>query len=441
MRVAKQLSARAVNAITKDGFHSLGGVIGLYLQVRGNSKQYVLRFTYPGSKKRSFFSLGGLAEISLAEARRKAAKLREQLLNGLDPVTDKREREAKARELAQQEAENSFTFRDAAIAWHQMRLERGYFQKRTKTEEIIRRSLELHIFPFIGAIPLKDLKAQDVFNCIMPMWTTTTPMGKYCIYIIGQVWNWAVALGKVSGENPSRLSSALGVLLKSHGTPKRSRNHGSLTPEEIPEFVEALYNRKGMASKALLFSILTASRSYPTRSAKWEDIDFERRMWIVPEADMKVKGKGNFTVYLSDQAIALLKSIPRGSSPYVFVGDTTGAKVDSTTYVRAMEYLVKTRVREGFPKWIDKRQSDKLGREIRITPHGVARASFKTWTRTGDNIRKFYTDAVELCLAHNIDTKYDGAYDRASLEEERRRVMAAWGEYCFSRIEQKSELP
>ena len=439
MKHATQLSVKAVSALTKDGFHALGGATGLYLHIRGSSKRYVLRFTYPGTKKRSFFSLGSMKELTLAEAREKANALRKKLLDGVDPVTAKRADAEAAKALIKEHDLKRYTFRDAATDWHSMRLETGYFRNRAKTESIIRRSLELHIFPFIGTIPLVELKAQDVFNAILPLWKTTTSMGKYCVGICGQVWDWAVAMGKVTGANPSRMSGALGVLLRSHGTPMHGRNRGMLQPDEIPEFVAALYAREGMASKSLLFAILTASRSYPARSAKWEDIDLEQKKWVVPEADMKVKGHGDFVVYLSDQVVSLLKSIPRSSSPYVFVGDTTGAKIDPTTFVRAMEYLVKTRVREGFPKWIDRVQSEKLGKEIRITPHGVARASFKTWTRTGENLRKFYTDAVEMCLAHTVDTKYDGAYDRAGLEEERRLVMEAWGKFCFSKIEERED--
>ena len=431
MKHAPILSAKAVNAITKDGFHAVGGVIGLCLRVRGNSKQYVLRFTSPVTGRRNVVSLGNFDDLTVAEARTMATNIRNRMLSGIDPVTDKREKK-----LAAAQSLKPYTFKDAASAWHNMRLETGYFDNRQKTEEIIRRSLELHVYPFIGNILLENLKASDVFNCIRPIWTTTTNMGKFCVGVIGQVWDWAVAMGKVRGDNPARLSTALGVLLRSHGEPKRGRNHGALTPQEIPEFIAELHARPGMASKALLFSILTASRSQPVRRARWADIDLDKKVWIVPEKDMKVKNRGNFTVYLSDQAVELLRSIPR-KKEYVFIGDTTGSPIDSTTYVRALEYLVRTRVRNGLPKWIDKRQTKLLGKEVNLTPHGIARASFKTWTRTGENLRRFYTDAVEMCLAHSVDDKYDGAYDRASLEEERRRVMAAWGEYCFSKIVQE----
>ena len=84
--------------------------------------------------------------------------------------------------------------------------------------------------------------------------------------------------------------------------------------------------------------------------------------------------------------------------------------------------------------WIDPIQSEAEGKPVKVTQHGTARATFKTWTRTGKNLKRFDTDAVEMCLAHKVNDKYNGAYDRASLMEERRRVMEAWGEFCFSRM-------
>ncbi len=432
MKHAPLLSARAINSITKDGLHAVGGATGLYLRIRGTSKQYVLRYTSP-SGTRSMISLGNFKDLTISEARAIAVNMRAMLAEGTDPIQDRKEKKA-AKTVPE-----VYTFKDAASEWHNMRLNTGYFNTRQQREENIRRTLEMHIYPFIGNMPLRDLKASDVFNCVRPVWTTSARTGKLCVSIIGQVWDWAVAMGKTSGENPSRLSSALGVLLRAHGEPKSSRNHGALAPAEIPDFIAALYARKGTVYKALLFAILTASRGRPVRYAKWQEFDLEKKVWIVPEENMKVKQQGNFKVFLSDQAIEVLKSLPRSEKGYVFLGDRNDSLFLSTSFVRAMEYFVKSCVKRGLPKWIDKAQSEKLGREVAVTPHGVARASFKTWTRTGENLKKFHTDAVEMCLAHTIDTRYDGAYDRASLEEERRRVMAAWGEFCFSKIPPKEQ--
>ena len=44
-------------------------------------------------------------------------------------------------------------------------------------------------------------------------------------------------------------------------------------------------------------------------------------------------------------------------------------------------------------------------------------------------------DAVELCMGHKLDDPYDGAYDRAGLEEERREVLQKWADFCTSKLQ------
>ena len=92
-------------------------------------------------------------------------------------------------------------------------------------------------------------------------------------------------------------------------------------------------------------------------------------------------------------------------------------------------------VKRGGRGWIDPVQSKEKGYPVGATAHGTCRATFKTWARTGENRQLLDDEAVELCLAHKLKDDYDGAYNRATLEDERREVMRAWGEYCYSKID------
>ena len=84
--------------------------------------------------------------------------------------------------------------------------------------------------------------------------------------------------------------------------------------------------------------------------------------------------------------------------------------------------------------WIDPHKTEKTGEPCTITVHGTARATFRTWAKDDElgNNRKFDQEAVELCLLHSKNDAYNGAYDRAKLEKERRFVMNCWGQYCYS---------
>ena len=79
---------------------------------------------------------------------------------------------------------------------------------------------------------------------------------------------------------------------------------------------------------------------------------------------------------------------------------------------------------------------DENGQPSYITQHGTARATFKTWAKSDElgNNRKFFDEAVELCLLHIRKDPLKGAYDRSKLEKERQKIMNAWGLFCCSKI-------
>ena len=83
--------------------------------------------------------------------------------------------------------------------------------------------------------------------------------------------------------------------------------------------------------------------------------------------------------------------------------------------------------------WIDKAETEKCGVEVVATQHGIARATFVTWSQDDDlgNDRRFDVRVAHLCLHHKRDDGYGGAYERQTLFN---RLMTAWAEYCFSKV-------
>lgn len=64
------MSARALDALRDDGFYAVGGVVGLYLCIRGNSRCWMLRIVVEGRRRE--LGLGSYPEVSLALARDRA---------------------------------------------------------------------------------------------------------------------------------------------------------------------------------------------------------------------------------------------------------------------------------------------------------------------------------------------------------------------------------
>src|SRR5215204_6517288 len=81
-RQTKRLSARSVATLTKAGRHADGQ--GLYLVVdESGAKRWLFLFRWGGKLKE--MGLGGLASVSLAEAREKADGARRVLASGTTP--------------------------------------------------------------------------------------------------------------------------------------------------------------------------------------------------------------------------------------------------------------------------------------------------------------------------------------------------------------------
>src|SRR5439155_18853931 len=84
--------------------------------------------------------------------------------------------------------------------------------------------------------------------------------------------------------------------------------------------------------------LFTATRSEEARSARWEDMDLERRVWTIPD----VKQGGTHVLPLSTGAMKVLGDIKRVESPYVFPAATRAGYVD-----HPQKALCKVRERSG----------------------------------------------------------------------------------------------
>src|SRR5215470_8792869 len=104
--VRKQLSVLAVKAGRRKGWYADGG--GLYLQVsNGGTRSWLFRYSIDGRARA--MGLGPVELLGLAEARERALTLRRLLLDGIDPLEQRRATKA--------EAAKAMTFADCTRAY------------------------------------------------------------------------------------------------------------------------------------------------------------------------------------------------------------------------------------------------------------------------------------------------------------------------------------
>jgi integrase len=390
------LSAKKVAQLARRPGRHLDA-FGLYLQVKSLSNvSWVLRYERGG--RSHMFGLGPYHTVGLAEARVRARAARLQLLDGLDPIEEKRRARA---ELALTSA-RAMTFAQAASEYVTGQSEKW---RSPKSRRFFEFNMETYANPVIGALPVAAIDTALVMKVIEPLWKTKTVTAARLRGQIEATLDWARVRGYRSGDNPARWKGYLDKLLPSKSA-RKVVHLAALPYAEVAAFVAELRTQNGIAARALEFAILTAARTGEVIGARWSEMDLLAGTWIVPAARMK-SGKEH-RVPLSRRALELLRGLPR-EADFVFIG----ARKDRSLSPMAMSNLLR-------------RCGSSNRRSSSATVHGF-RSSFRDWAA---ETTSFPNHVVEKALAHQIASAVESAYRRGDLFVKRRELMEAWAEFC-----------
>lgn len=393
--VRYRLSAIALRTLP-DGWHCDGH--NLYLFVRGNSRSWVLRYVGLDRKRRNM-GLGTLDTVSLAEARKLAFALREQLRHPTNPIDPSLDRRAKRKQMETEQA-RQMTFKQCADAYLSVASREWRNQKHASQW---RNTLDTYVHPVIGDIPVADVDKALVLKVLRPIWEQKTETARRVRGRIELILNWATAEGLREGKNPAVWRDSLKGSLPNLSKVKKPIHRPALPYSRMTEFMTALRSRDGMAAKALEFLILTATRSGETRGARWSEIDLATGVWTLPAERMKMLREHR--VPLSDAAIELLKSLTRiDGEDLVFPSskaDTPLSDMTLTALLRRMEYAD-------------------------VTVHGF-RSTFRDWAA---EVSHYPADMAEMALAHAVGDKVEAAYRRGDMLQKRFSMMNDWAEFC-----------
>ena len=375
----KALSAAFVRS-APPGKHCDGN--GLYLFVKpSGARSWVQRLVIRG--RRRDFGLGGVALVSLAEAREKARANRKLAREGGDPLTERRR------------ARNMPSFAEAA--------ERVVEQKRSgwrnpRQDHDWIATLRRYAFARIGRMPVSEVTSGDVLGILAPIWHVKARTAQLVRQRMRTVLEWAVAM-EYRTDNPcDRVGSVLG--------PQDAvvRHMRALPHREVASALQKVRatNAAPVALLAFEFLVLTAARWGEVRWAEWSEIDPAQGMWTVPGTRMKAKREHRVPLCRRAQEILdEARTLNDGTARLLFT-------------------------REGGKPLADGRLRQLLDRnQIAAVPHGF-RSSFRDWAaKETDHPR----EVVEAALAHVVKDKVEAAYRRTDLFERRRRLMDEWASY------------
>lgn len=397
-RGINKLTATRVAKEKRPGLHPDGG--GLYLQVtRGLDgdprKSWVLKFRSPATGKLREMGLGPAGNLELAKVRQRAAAALDLVRDGVDPIEHR-----KAERIRRQtEAATVVTFKQASERFIEAH-KRSW--KNEKHQEQWAATLETYAYPVMGSLPVQLIDINLVLRVIEPIWQTKTETASRLRSRIERILDWAQTRGLREGENPARWRGRLENVLPARRMAQRVKHHPALPYAQIGIFLKQLRERKGIAARALEFTIMTAARTGETLQAKWSEIDLDQALWTVPA--VRMKSRREHRVPLSTEAIAIITplKLDRKDDDWVFPGLKEDAPLSSMLTV--LKHMDRTD----------------------ITVHGF-RSTFADWAADRTD---FNPQVAEAALAHIVGDKVEAAYRRSDLFGKRRELMQAWAEYC-----------
>lgn len=402
---SKELMPLQVKRLTQDGLHAVGGVSGLYLQVRGGSRSWILRTTV-GARRREI-GLGGYPDVELSTARVLAREARDKIKVGIDPIAERRRLRAALCVPA------AMTFDQATR--HYIATKEAEWRN-PKHGDQWRNTLATYASPIMGKLAVDDIQIQHVHAVLEPIWKDKTETAVRLRGRIECILDWAITTGVRSGDNPARWKGRLANMLPKPNKVANKSNQPALPIDAMPAFVTALRMRTG-ASRALEFLILTAARSSEVRGARWSEFDFDAKTWTVPGERMK-SGRDH-VVPLSERALAIVKSQPVIAGVELVFPSPRGGLLSDMTLAKVVKLMHQASVDAGGAGYND----PKLQRIA--VPHGF-RSTFKDWAAE----RTDYPNMVsEAALAHIVGDKTEAAYRRGHLLEKRAALMADWANF------------
>ena len=231
-----KLKAASLKSISTPGKHADGG--GLYLQVTkhpvaGNlRKSWIVRYRAATGKMREM-GIGSFEDVSLANAREKAERIRYEVRDGNDAV----EVRAEAKQEVIRSRAASMTFAQCAEAYvnaHQSTW------KNEKHRAQWTSSLQTYAYPVFAEVAIQDINISMVMKVLDPIWETKTETASRVSGRIENIIDWATVREYRTGENPARWRGHLEKALPARNKTKKVKHFAALAIDDFPKFMKHL---------------------------------------------------------------------------------------------------------------------------------------------------------------------------------------------------------
>jgi len=364
---------------------------GLQLRVLpSGTKSWQFKYKNPVTGKYNKMPLGIYPDKSLSDARDDAADKRKLLANGIDPKTHKLEKKK------EEVRKHNNTFIAAAELWFERK-------KPTVTEQHASRewkTLEKYVFPKMKNMPLESITAPETIEVLRPLESDGkhSTVKRIC-QSLNQIMDYSVNHGYIQANPLAKIIKVFSKNVVEH--------MATIKPGELPDFLKALWGAPNIQNKTrllILWQLHTMTRPKEAARAKWEDIYFDDKVWIIPAEEMK--RRRTHRVPLTPATIAILEKMKplSGHHQYIFPNERDPNGHAST-------YTVNAAIKRS------------LGYKDKLVAHGL-----RSVASTALHERGYDSLLIEACLAHADENETRAAYNRSDYLEQRRPIMKWWSD-------------
>lgn len=344
------------------------------------------RSKYRIDGKERLLVIGDYPAVTLAKARQVRDLAKVQLADGIDPSEAKQEEKRLRAEAKGQR------FEKVSEAFLAKQCKEG---KSAATLSKTEYHLTLANRDF-GRKPITDITAPVILKTLRKVEAKGNYETAHRLRArIGSIFRYAVASGIAETDATYALRDAL-------IRPTRIHRTAIIEPQALGRLMLEIDGFEGQATTRIALKLLAilAQRPGELRNAKWEEFDFDEKVWSIPAAKMKMDRDHN--VPLPDQAVALLNQLRamNNKGEYLFPPLRTWTRPMSENTLNAAL-----------------RRMGYSGDEM--TAHGF-RASFSTLANESG---LWDPDAIERVLAHVEKNEVRRAYARGKHWEERVRLV------------------
>jgi integrase len=376
----------------RDGF-------GVRISDKG-TKSFVLMARYPGSSNPARRTIGHYPIVTLAAARATVSQWRQWIAVGKDPAVEiERQRIAEAQKRAT-------TF--GAICEDFIRDKLPGQRKAREVERDIRRVF----LPAWGKRPITDILPLEVRNLVKAYKDDGKPYQAHNLLgYARRIFNWAINQHCYGVEaSPCDRLKPKDIIGEKQA---RSRVLSDAELRAAWKASEGLDYPYGPLFQLLM---LTGARRSEVAEARWSEIDLAKKIWTIPVE--RTKADAAHIVPLSDDAIAILNSLPRFKSGDCLFSTTYG-KIPVNSFHKAKATLDAAMLAE--------LNGAKLPTFVVHDIRRTVRTQLSAIPNVSDLVR-------ELVIGHTKPGLHK-VYDQYAYLDEKRFALDAWAARLRSIIE------